>query len=90
MQFFPCQVSIILENYWKVKKAEKQSSEICFSELGQIKNNVFRVTRPYLNLLVKPRIFSCFLEKYIILCILKGEMPFKMHKIVYFFRKKNN
>ena len=25
-----------------------------------------------------------FLEKYI-LCILKGEMPFKMHEIIYFF-----
>ena len=34
-------------------------SRLC---LGQIKN-VFRVTRPYLNLLVKPRIFSGFLEK---------------------------
>ena len=41
---------------------------------------VLRVTRPYLNLLVKPRIFSSFLKKCIILCILKGEMPFKMHK----------
>ena len=25
-----------------------------------------------------------FLEKNIILCILKGEMPFKMHKIIFF------
>ena len=63
--------------------------------LGQIKKNVFRVTRPYLNLLVKPRFFFGFLEKkYIILCILKGEMPempFKMLKIIYIFsRKKNN
>ena len=33
-------------------------------ELGQIKKIlVFRVTRPYLNLLVKPRIFFRFLEK---------------------------
>ena len=53
--------------------------------VGQIKNiSVFRVTLPYLNLLVKPRVFSCFLEKYIILCILKGKMPIKMHKIIYF------
>ena len=49
---------------------------------------VFRVTRPYLNLLVKPRIFSGFLEKNIILCILKGKMPSKMHKIIFFFQKK--
>ena len=48
---------------------------------------VFRVTRPYLNLLVKPRIFSGFSGKNIILCILKGEMPFKMHKIIYFSPK---
>ena len=50
---------------------------------------MFRVTRPYLNSLVKPRIFSGFLEKYIILCILKGKMPFKMHKIIYFFSEKS-
>ena len=46
---------------------------------------VFRVT--YLNLLVKPRIFFRFSK--INLCILKGEMPFKMHKINFFSRKKN-
>ena len=28
-----------------------------------------------------------FLEKNIILCILKGFLPFKMHKIILFFRK---
>ena len=33
---------------------------------------VFRVTRPYLNLLVKPRFFQAFWKKIIILCILKG------------------
>ena len=50
---------------------------------------VFRVTQPYLNLLVKPRIIFRFSgEKNIILCILKGEMPFKMHKIIFFFQKK--
>ena len=27
--------------------------------------------------------------KSIILCILKGEMPFKMHKIIFFQKKKN-
>ena len=46
------------------------------------------VTRHYLDLLVKPRIFQVF-WKNIILCILKGEMPFKMHKIIYFFPEKN-
>ena len=45
------------------------------------KKTVFRVTWPYLNLLVKPRIFFRFSEKDII---------FKMHKIIYFFQKKNN
>ena len=46
----------------------------------------FRVTRPYLNLLMTPRIFSGFLEKKIILCILKG--LFKVYKIIFFSRKK--
>ena len=49
---------------------------------------VFRVAQPNLNLLVKPRIFLRFSEKNIILCILKGKMPFKMHKIIFFSRKK--
>ena len=44
--------------------------------------------RPYLNLLVKPRIVFRFSGKNIILCILKGEMPFKIHKIIFFSRKK--
>ena len=58
-------------------------------KLDQIKKMcVFRVTQPYLNLLLKPRIFR-YLEKYIIiLCILKGISPFKMHKILFFSRKK--
>ena len=33
---------------------------------------VFRVTQPYLNLLVKARTFQVFWKKNIILCILKG------------------
>ena len=33
--------------------------------------------------IVGPYIF--FLEKIIILCILKGKRPFKMHKVIYFF-----
>ena len=39
------------------------------------------------NLLVKPRIFSRFTGKNIILCILKDEMSFKMHKIIFFPEK---
>ena len=51
---------------------------------------VFRITGPYLNVLVKPRFFRVFFwGKKIILCILKGKMPFKMHKIIIFFQKKN-
>ena len=46
------------------------------------------VTLSYLNLLVKPIILFRFPAKNIILCILKGEMSFKMHKIIYFFEKK--
>ena len=42
------------------------------------------MTRPYLNLLMKPRIFFRFSGKNIILCILKGVMPFKMHKTIFF------
>ena len=57
--------------------------------LGQIKKiPVFMVTRPYLDLLVKPRIFFRFSGKNIVLCIKKGKMPFKMHKIIYFFPEK--
>ena len=48
---------------------------------------VFRATRPYLNLLVKPRPFHVFWRKNIILCILKGISPFKMHKIIFFSEK---
>ena len=41
---------------------------------------VFRVTQPYLNLLVKPRIVFMFSGKNIILCILKGILPcFERH-----------
>ena len=47
---------------------------------------VFRVTRPYLNLLLKPRFFFRFSGKNII--ILKGILPFKMHKIIFFPKKK--
>ena len=50
---------------------------------------VFRVTGPYLNLLVKPRIFFRFSGKNIILCILKGKIAFsKIIKLYFFSRKK--
>ena len=44
-----------------------------------------RVTRPYLNLLVKPKISFRFSEKKknIILCILKGEMAFNVHNYIF-------
>ena len=48
---------------------------------------VFRVTQPYLNLLVKPRFFSGFLKKY---NFMHFERPFKMHKIIFFSRIKND
>ena len=40
---------------------------------------VFRITLEF---------FSGLLKKSLILCILKGEMPFKMHKIIIFSPKK--
>ena len=43
-------------------------------EVRPIKNPVFRVTRPYLNLQVKPRFFFRFSGKNIILYILKENM----------------
>ena len=48
---------------------------------------VFRVIWPYLNLLVNLDFFR-FSGKKIILCILKGKMPFKIHKIIYFSSEK--
>ena len=51
------------------------------SSLGKKKKYLWSGT--YLNLLVKPRIFFRFSGKNIILCILKGKMPFKMHKIIF-------
>ena len=55
-------------------ETDKEPVQRTISEnsLGELRPNkkipVFRVTRPYLNLLVKPRNFSVFLEKNIILC----------------------
>ena len=45
---------------------------------------VFRVTWPYLNLLMKPRFFFMFSGKNIILCVLKSKLPFKRHKVIFF------
>ena len=40
---------------------------------------MFRITRPFLDLKVKFR----FSAENVILCILKGEMPFKLHKNIF-------
>ena len=56
---------------------------------GQIeKLPVFRVTRPYLNLLVEPRTFFRFSGKNIIYMHFERQMSFKMYKIKFFSRKK--
>ena len=47
---------------------------------------VFRVPRPYLNLLVKPEFFQVFFKKTFV-SILKGELTFKVHKMILFSRK---
>ena len=54
------------------------------------KISVLRITRPYLNLPEKPIIFFRFSGnwKNTILYILKGNMPLKIHKIVFFPQKK--
>ena len=39
--------------------------------------------RPFISLLVKPRLFSGFLRKKYNFMHLKGEMPLKMHKIIF-------
>ena len=54
--------------------------------LGQIKISVFRVTSPYPNSLGKPRKFSGFLEK-IFFMHFERHPPFKMHKMIFLFRK---
>ena len=55
------------------------------NHLFQLKKiSVFLVTG--LNILVRVSAHIFFWIKNIILCILKGILPFKMHKIVYFFQ----
>ena len=44
---------------------------------------MFRVTLPYLNLQVKPLMFSGFLEKKYNFM----HLPFKMHKTIFFWKK---
>ena len=69
----------------------QQSSTIqCSPFIRPNKKSLFRVAQPYLNLLVKPWFFFRFSENNIILCILKGKMPFKMLKIIFFSRIKND
>ena len=67
---------------FQITRPFTQSDWLLTDVIRQIKKiPVFRVTRPYLYLLFR------FSWKNIILCILKGETPFKMHKII-FSRKK--
>ena len=54
--------------------------------LGQIKNTLFKVIRLYQNVLMKPRFFQVFLKNYNLMHF-EGEMPFKMHKIIFFPEK---
>ena len=49
------------------------------------KLSVFRVTQAYLNLLVKPRLFSKFSRKYIFFCIFKG--IFNVYDLMHFERQ---
>ena len=62
---------------------------MCEGALRPNKISVFRVTG--LKTLVRVGkhflLIFFFLEKYIILCILKGISPFKMHKIILFSRR---
>ena len=53
---------------------------------------VFRVTQPYINLLVKPRIFFRFSGKKNNFIHFERQNLFKIHKIVFFFpeKKKKN
>ena len=52
---------------------------------NKVKKRVFQVTGLKIIGWVGTHIF--LLEKNIILCILKGILCFKMHKIIYFFQK---
>ena len=72
-----CTKSLILEIFNLFKANKKKIPE-------------FSVTRPYLNLQVKPGGFFFFqvFWKNMILCILKDERLFKMHKIILFFSRK--
>ena len=53
------------------------------------KIHVFRVTTLPKLTVETLNVFQVFWGKNIILCILKGEMPFKMYKIIFFPKKKN-
>ena len=56
----------------------------------KLKISVFMVTQPYVPKFTgETENFFWFSGKNIILCILQGEMSFKMHKIIFFQKKKN-
>ena len=63
---------------------EYNKDKVYSSQIKKI--SVFRVTGMKSLGKVGTHVFfnNFFLEKYIILCILKGNMPFKMHKIIFF------
>ena len=50
--------------------------------------SVFRVTGLKTIGSVGTHVFNFFFGKNIILCILKGILPFKMYKIIYIFSRK--
>ena len=52
--------------------------------LGELKNSVLRVTGLKILGRVGTNVFFIFFWKKIILCILNGISPFKMHKIILF------
>ena len=73
------------DTYWSHTRETGQS---CFTRLSKKKKiPVFRVTQHCLNLLVKSRFIFMVSGKNVMLCILKGEMPFKMYKIIFFPEK---
>ena len=78
----------ILRSALAPAQSDQAQSLHCLNEAKLKKIPVFRVTGPELNLLVKPRFFFRLSGKNIILCILKGKKPFKMHQIIFFPEKK--
>ena len=68
-----------IEKWWLISYILWKYLFLCSGQNKKIP--LFRAARPYL-------IFFQVSWKYIIWCILKGKMPFKMHKIIFFQKKK--